>query len=796
MSERLTQEHTKLEAPCIWHPATTRMSNVYVLFQTELMMDKAVASEIHLLAYSLYRLYLNGEEVAEGPSRFAPDHPEYATFIVDMPAGRSVLSVIVHDYGTDTRILMGGIAPFLQCKIGGDQQAIALDWRCKELHAYAHINRRVNPQLGWMELCDTRLLPDLTQLGTEKDGFAPAHEIPHPLGQEVIVLPMTIRNCLQLPRECKQLSQGTYADRFGYVNDDPPVRYLSRDLQPTLPPDGVWYRYDFGSIGLYRPIITLDVPAGTVIEAAYSESLTEGRVYPFITLSAGASCHMDRWIAKGGKQQILPFSPRGFRYIELHIANPAESTESVLVSAVQRTYFDQAIGSFSCSDPLLEQIWQLGTDTLQANCEDALVDTPTRERGQWIGDAAVIGMEMLTVTYGDLSLIRRSLLQAAYRRRDDGLVAGLCPGQEAYLTSYALYWISGCYRYSRLTGDRCILTECYETADKTMQVFMDSMTPRGSVLENTWDFLDWGHMIPDGEVNVGLNLLLLKTLNDLKQWESELDRMDQVEVRESQIARLVSIVNDHYWSISGLPYKSVPLTGDFHSEGRQPGYHATVLATLGGHMTDEKQQLAVSMMKSHMQDCFPNNPDAPRLAHPEANQDRLITPSFGHLALQALWEAGEAEFVLDQYRRCWGWMLEQGVTTLLEVFDSRWSHCHAWSGCPTWQLSRYTLGLLPDITQGEDHYRLHFQPGSLSHASGVVPLLTPIGGLIEMEWNQVDEESWTYKLNTDRPISIQLDPRSHNMQTYSLYVDDRRVDDTIFKVDKQLEIQYSRMKGE
>ena len=64
------------------------------------------------------------------------------------------------------------------------------------------------------------------------------------------------------------------------------------------------------------------------------------------------------------------------------------------------------------------------------------------------------------------------------------------------------------------------------------------------------------------------------------------------------------------------------------------------------------------------------------------------------------------DFVLDQYRKCWGWILSEGRTTLLEVFDTRWSHCHQWSACPTWQLSRYGLGLHPRFDWGADHFDL------------------------------------------------------------------------------------------
>ncbi|HEY0828221.1 MAG TPA: hypothetical protein VGE40_09000 [Bacilli bacterium] len=180
---------------------------------------------------------------------------------------------------------------------------------------------------------------------------------------------------------------------------------------------------------------------------------------------------------------------------------------------------------------------------------------------------------------------------------------------------------------------------------------------------------------------------------------------------------------DYYFTQEGLFTKSVPLDGPISLSHQVPGYHATALGLLHGLFDETKQPLAVRFIKNHLLRCFPNDPNAPRLAHPQANQERLITPGFAHFALQALWEAGESQFVLEQYKSCWGWMIEQGATTLLEVFDTRWSHCHAWSGSPTWQMSRYALGLIPAPQLGSNCYKLNFQPGTLTYAKGTIPLL-------------------------------------------------------------------------
>jgi hypothetical protein len=103
----------------------------------------------------------------------------------------------------------------------------------------------------------------------------------------------------------------------------------------------------------------------------------------------------------------------------------------------------------------------------------------------------------------------------------------------------------------------------------------------------------------------------------------------------------------------------------------------------------------------------------PRNDDPGKFNARLITPYFAHYVMPLFIERGRMDFVLEQFRRCWGgFLLANGRTTWLEVFDTRWSHCHQWSGCPIWQLSRYLLGLHPRFDLGAAHYDFLCQPGS------------------------------------------------------------------------------------
>lgn len=765
-----------INAPFLWHPAPSRTVNAYVEFRADLRLEVASDVTFKLFGSSLYRFYRNGAELLEGPARFAPEHPEYDVATIGVPAGTSRLTVVVHDYGVHTRILLGGLQPFLQFQATVEGVALPLRWECRELDAFAHLDRRVNGQLGWMESCDTRLLDEATGFWT-----APA-VLDHPLALTPS-RPKSIADCMTLPVKAALIGEGLFTDRFGYPDDDPPIRMISRDLSPALPPDGRWYRYDLGRIALYRPSVTLDLPAGTVVEIGYCESLTEGRVCPVIPLSIGPSCLVDRWIAKGGRQSFQTFAPRGFRFAEIYVYENVSATAMSAVPAsertqllgLQRTLFAESIGGFSSSDDLLNRIWQTGADTTQSCSEDAIVDSPTRERGQWLGDAALVGMEMMGVSFGGLDLIKRSLQQASYRRNEDGIAAGLCPGQEGYLSSYAMYWIKACLRYCRLTGDSSLLRDCYETASLTADYFAERITPDGAANFGLWDYMDWGSSVPADGVHVAMNVLLYSTLLDYAVWSEEIGETANAARARSSADRLRDLFETRFKTEQGLFVKTIPLTaanaaatGSLQavippgagsaahpSADSEPGYHANVLALCFGLHEGESKRLAIELVKSHMLRCYPNDPEAPRLAHPSANSDRLITPNFAHFSLQALWEAGEVDFVLDQYRTCWGWMLDQGATTCLEVFDTRWSHCHAWSCPPTWQLSRYALGLVPDQDHGPDAYRLFFQPGSLALAEGKVPLLGS-EGILTVQWKLERPGHWSYAIDSDRPVTLRL----------------------------------------
>ena len=112
----------------------------------------------------------------------------------------------------------------------------------------------------------------------------------------------------------------------------------------------------------------------------------------------------------------------------------------------------------------------------------------------------------------------------------------------------------------------------------------------------------------------------------------------------------------------------------------------------------------------------------------------FYTPYFQTFTFDGMLRAGRADFVLEQYRTAWGWALTQ-ANTWLEVFDPRWEVVHSWGGCPTWQMTRFLLGLQPRFDVGPRHFDLDLHVGTeLSGCTGSVPARG--GGTIDVAWKR------------------------------------------------------------
>ncbi|MBU3666489.1 MAG: hypothetical protein FGM15_11530 [Chthoniobacterales bacterium] len=708
----------------------------YSLFRGSFCLSEPGEIEIRAVGSAWYQAWLDGTPLLEGPLRFALERPEYQSVRISLDAGRHVLAFHAHHTGVETRILKD-TPPFVWCEVLSGRHQVPVEWKSRLLESQTSQVRRINPQLGWVEWRDTRKEPE----GWERlefddaDWGAPVHDaspLPEPVAADLDPVQT-------FPHRLTCLAEGPLAATFGYAADEPAHAFFVRDrVCRDLPASGVWRLYDLGRVRLGRPAFSLDLPEGTIVEFALAEYLTDGRVSPFINLSAGASCNVDRFVARGGKQTFATLTPKGGRFLEVHILNAREGAAFLEEKFLERGYHAPSEADFRCGDPLLEKIWHVGIETYRACAEDALTDNPTRERGQWVGDVASVGMEIAASGYHDLRLCKRALIQSALCAREDGLVAGLSPGGCGYLPTYAFQWAVAVMNHLRHTGDKALLAELWEPALRNMAAIRAFWRSDGLHNVAGWNFVDWGYKAEDGPVDTACNLHYLWSLRSMSEWAKALGKDTATwddpsrELAELLKKRIAAKMAAGGWDAVG--------------------YHCSALAMRLGLIGDEAGCL--DYLAAHIDNCFPNDLSAPRNDDPAGYTRRLITPYFAHYVMPLFIDRGRMDFVLGQFRRCWGdFMLGNGRTTWIEVFDTRWSHCHQWAGCPTWLLSRYVLGLHPAFGEESGLFDLRLEPGSLPQASGRLP--HPQGGWIDVSW-QRGKTGLSYNLSTPNPIRVRV----------------------------------------
>ena len=142
--------------------------------------------------------------------------------------------------------------------------------------------------------------------------------------------------------------------------------------------------YDFGQnfAGVVR--LSLDAKQGQTVTVRHAELLLDGELCVKSLRTAKATV---TYICKDGRQTYAPrLTYMGFRYIGLSGIAP----ENVEVSAVVLHSDFEEIGTFSCSDPMLNKLQSNIQWSGRSNLVDIPTDCPQRdERQGWTGDITV-----------------------------------------------------------------------------------------------------------------------------------------------------------------------------------------------------------------------------------------------------------------------------------------------------------------------------------------------------------------------------------------------------------------------
>ncbi|MFC5531434.1 family 78 glycoside hydrolase catalytic domain [Cohnella yongneupensis] len=485
----------------------------------------------------------------------------------------------------------------------------------------------------------------------------------------------------------------------------------------------------------------VEAPAGTIIDA-YGIEYMQGD-YRQHTYGLDNTF---RYICRSGRQAYESPVRRGCRYVILTFRNAGSPVKLHEVYFNQSTYPVAEIGSFRCSDPLLNEIWEISRHTTKLCMEDTFVDCPTYEQVFWVGDSRNEALVNYYV-YGATDIVKRCLKLVPGSGDMTPLFVDQVPSAwSSVIPNWTFFWVIACEEYVHHTGDTTFAEQIWPSVRHTLIHYLQHVDTLGLLNMRGWNLLDWAPIDqPDDGIVTHQNLFLVKALRQAVRLAESAGRAEAGKPFSAAVDRLFEAINAQLWDDTRQAYLDC-----VHSDGRRSSVFSMqtqVSAYLCGVADGERKRIIEGY-----------------LVAPPADFVQIGSPFMSFFYYETLREAGRYGQMLDDIRFNYGRMIEHGATTCWETYPNfeenrsnpnrlTRSHCHAWSAAPGYFLGESILG----VRQAEPGWKaivVEPRPCDLTWASGRVPL--PQGDYIEVSWRL---EGQKMKLRIEAPDDIRVDAR-------------------------------------
>jgi alpha-L-rhamnosidase len=260
--------------------------------------------------------------------------------------------------------------------------------------------------------------------------------------------------------------------------------------------------YDFGQNA--SGIISLKVKGnrGTQITIRPDELLNdEGNV----TQRSGGGPYEFNYTLKGeGTEEWQPrFTYYGFRYADVEIIEPenaTKKTEIVEIKSLHTRNSAPTVGSFSCSDTLFNQTFELINWGIKSNMASVATDCPHREKLGWLEQTYLIGPSM-HYNFDIHKMYSKIITDMMDSQLDNGLVPDIAPEYVEFEGGFrdSPEWGSASiiipWQMYKWYGDKQVLSKAYPMMKKYAD-YLHTKT-KGNLLEHgLGDWYDLGPKHP------------------------------------------------------------------------------------------------------------------------------------------------------------------------------------------------------------------------------------------------------------------------------------------------------------
>ena len=443
----------------------TQYRNVHLLFRRKFSVEGGCSSaKIFISADDYYKLYINGQFVAQGPSPSYHFQYNYNEISIEkfLVSGENTVAVHTFYQGLINRVWQSGdLRQGLICDVEIDGVTVlGSDESFRVMRHSGYTEAGVcGYQTQILEQYDSRS----REIGFEAPDFDDGYwEHAQICGADDHVLKKQTSHMLVFesiePKKC--------------------VKKANRVL------------FDFGSNYVGYLSVKAKGKRDEVITVRCGQELCEDGLVRF---ELRANCkYEERWILSGGEDWLRWFDYKAFRYAELALPANTELLEVTLVARHYPFLLKASMRSEYADDPQLKRIWELCVHTQKYGVQEVIQDCMEREKGFYLGDGCYTALTNMILT-GDDSMVRK-LIDDAFSSCVicDTLVTCMDCSFMQEIAEYPLIMVALIVWHYRYTGDRSYLQTNYAKAVSLMEAYRRAYE-RDGLLRNLdkWCIVEW-----------------------------------------------------------------------------------------------------------------------------------------------------------------------------------------------------------------------------------------------------------------------------------------------------------------
>jgi alpha-L-rhamnosidase len=713
-----------------WIKRNSKDPNVYTYFRKQLQLSGKLVKKamVYLSACQNYELYFNGKPVGKGLAYSYPQYTYYNSYdVTALMSNTTTISAMTHWYGGgqgrpkgENRFILKLIVTYSD----GTKAVFGTDksWKQSAVDVFnPNTKQRGGEGVGYLDVMDSRKEIEGWNLPNFNDSaWQNAVEIgEHPSAPFIGDMKPDLTQLKERkfkPVSVKNIGNGSYVIDLGKIYAGVPE-----------------IAFNGG-----KPGDTIKMRAGFVLNQ-------DGTVFEKINQSTNLAYS---FVLNGKKSVFKPVVYFGYQYLQVNNSPTKLTTENV--AFIERYYeLEPERSRFSSSNAMLNKVWELMSHTLVLGAQESFVDTPTREKGGFLGDGWSQGVSAMKVM-GDRVFNHRVLLQFLDSQDQywpDGRLNAVYPNVDGKrdIPDFTQQYLLWAWDYYEQTGNLEFLKTNYSKLKKVADYVDSYKNPATGLIHKLaggsggyiYGIIDWPATMRYGyDMNADARTVInayayadfdiMSKIAEATQNKTDADsfRAKAVSIREAINSKLI---NSDGVYIDGLLEDG--------SQSKHVSQHANMFPIALEIAPENNKKAVLDVVKQRKMNVG------------------MVTVRF---LPQALGLAEEGDHLLELYTNPewdgWAKTISKGGTATWESWDAletNQSMCHPWGTSGLNGMQEYILGVKSLKPQ---HELIQVKPldfhGKLTNVSGIVPTDK---GDIQVAW---ELKSKTYQLTLNSPNNV------------------------------------------